>query len=84
MNILFSKAKQSDVKRKPILCNLYEACAKCLNEYNFEQQQCLKKGLLNNHPSWAFASLLPTNPPTQYLTTPFGNVPKGCVFRIKP
>ena len=49
-------------------------------EYNFEQRQCLKEGLLEVHPTCAFASILTTNPPTQYLATPFGSVPKGCIL----
>jgi len=51
-----------------------------VQEYNFEQQQCLKEGLLEVHPTCAFASILTTNPPTQYLATPFGSVPKGCIL----
>ena len=43
MNVLFSKVKQSEAKRDPVMCSLYEAHAKCVQEYNFEQQQCLKK-----------------------------------------
>ena len=46
----------------------------------FEQQQYLKEGLLNDHPACAFAKLLSTNLPTQYLATQFGSVPTGCVL----
>jgi len=76
MNVLFSKAKQYEAARRdPVLCSLYEAHAKCVQEYNFEQQQCLK-----DLPACTFASMLATDPPTQYLATQFGNVPKGCVL----
>ena len=70
LNILFSKAKQSDVKREPVLCSLFETHAKYLQELNSEQQLCLEEGLLNDHSTCAFASILPTNSPTQYLITP--------------
>ena len=63
MNMLFSKAKQSEAKSDPVMCSLYKAHAKCVQEYNFEQQQCLKEGLLNDHPACAFTKLLSTNPP---------------------
>ena len=80
MNVLFSKVKQSEAKRDPVMCSLYKARVKCVQEYNFEQQQCLKEGLLNYHSACAFAKLLSTNPPTQYLATQFGSVPTGCVL----
>ena len=38
MNVLFSKAKQSEAKRDTVMCSLYEAHGKCVQEYNFEQQ----------------------------------------------
>ena len=62
------------------MCSLYEARAKSVQEYNFEQHQCLKEGFLEVHPACAFAKIQTTDPPTQYLATPFGNVPMGCVL----
>ena len=79
MSVFFSKAKQSESKRDLVLCSLYEARAKCVQEYNF-QQQYLKAGLLKDHPTCAVASILATDPPTQYLATPFGNILKGSVL----
>ena len=80
MNVVFSKAKQSESKRDPVMCSLYEARAKCVPEYKFEQQQYLKEGLLEVHSACAFAKIHTTDPPTQYLATPFGNVPTSCAL----
>ena len=59
---------------------MYEARYKSVQEYNFEQQQCLIDGLLKDHPACAFAKILSSDPPTQYSATPFSNFPTGCVL----
>jgi len=59
--------------------SLYEAHAKSVQDYNFEQQHGLKSGLLDDHPSHAFAQLLSDNPPEKFVNTPFGCTPKGSI-----
>ena len=73
----FSKAKQSEAKKEPVTCS---GCAKSVQEYNFKLQQCLKDGLLKDHPACAFAEILSSDPPTKYSASPFGNFPTGCVL----
>ena len=79
-NVFFCKAKQSEAKKDPIICSLYEARTKCVQEYSFEQQQCLKEGLLQDHLTCAFAQILACDPPEEYMNTPFGSVPKGSLL----
>ena len=52
---------------------------KLVQDCNFEQQG-LKSGLLEDHPSCAFARMLPDNPPDDFISTPFGYIPKGSVL----
>ena len=80
MNIAYSKAKQSDGKRDPVTCTLYEARAQVTQDYCFEQQKNLKTSLLNHFPSCAFAQVIPEMPPEEYINTPFGNMPKGSIL----
>ena len=53
-------------RKTPVVCSLYEAHAKSVQDYNFEQQHGLKSGLLDDHPSCAFAQLSPDNPPEEH------------------
>ena len=80
INVAFCKAKQCEAKKDPIICSLYEARAKCMQVYSFEQQQCLKEGLLEVHPICAFAKMLSHDPFEEYVDTPFGSVPKSSVL----
>ena len=82
MSIAYCKAKQStsQAKKNPVVCSLYEARAKSVQDYNFEQQHDLKSGLMDDHPSCAFAQLLPDNPPEEFVSTPFGCTPKGSIL----
>ena len=36
--------------------------------------------MLDDHPSCAFAQLLPDNPPEEFVSTPFGCTPKGSIL----
>ena len=36
--------------------------------------------MLDDHPSCAFAQLLPDNPPEEFVSTPFGYTPKGSIL----
>jgi len=82
MNIAFCKAKQSatEAKKDPVICSLYEARAKSMQEYSYEQQQSLKLGLKEDHSSCAYAHILPDIPPKDFVSTPFGSVPKGSIL----
>ena len=80
MNVAFCKAKQCEAKKDPIICILYKARAKCMQVYSFEQQQCLKEGFLEDHPTCAFAKMLSHDPLEEYVDTPFGSVPKSSVL----
>ena len=82
MSIAYCKAKQSasQVKKNPVVCSLYEARTKSVQDYNFEQQHGLKSGLLDDHSSCAFAQLLPDNPPEEFVSTPFGCTPKDSIL----
>ena len=35
---------------------------------------------MDDHPSSAFAQLLPDNPPEEFVSTPFGCTPKGSIL----
>ena len=48
--------------------------------YDFEQQQCLKEGLLEDHPTCAVAKMLSHDPLEECVDTPFGSVPKSSVL----
>jgi len=75
MYVLFSKAKQSEAARRdPVLYK---------QEYNFEQQQYLKEGLLQDLPACAFANILATDTPTQYLAISFGFKEAGRVTALQ-
>jgi len=78
MSIAYCKAKQpaSQAKKYPVICSLYEACAKSVRL----EQNGFKSGLLDNYPTCAFAHLLPDNPPQEFVNAPFGNTPKGSVL----
>jgi len=82
MNITFCKAKQSTIeaKKDPVICSLYEARAKSLQGYSYEQQQSLQHGLKEDHPSCAYAQILPDLPPEELVSTLFGRVPKGSIL----
>lgn len=82
MSIAYCKAKQSasQAKKNPIVCSLFEACAKSVQDYNFEEQHGLKSGLVDDHSLYAFAQLLPDNPPEEFVSTPFGCTPKGSIL----
>jgi len=82
MNIAFCKANQSttEAKKDPVICSLYEARAKSMQEYSYEQQQSLKQGLKEDHSSCAYARILPDIPPKDFVSTPFGSVPKGSIL----
>ena len=40
----------------------------------------MKEGLLQDHPTCAFAQILACDPPEEYMNTPFGSVPKGSLL----
>ena len=81
MTVTFCKAKQGiDSKKTPAVCNLYEARASVIQEYNHEQQLKLKEGLVLNKPTCAFAQILMNSSAEHLITTPFGAVPKGKVL----
>ena len=54
-------------QRDPITCTLYGARVNCVQEYSYDQQQCLKEGLLEDHPACAFVKMLIHVPPEQYI-----------------
>ena len=83
MNVTFCKAKQSqtDAKKNPVICSLYEARAHAMQDYNHEQQLKLNEGLVQHKPTCAFAQIFPGSITTQDLTTTsFGIVPKRSVL----
>ena len=83
MNVTFCKAKQcqTEAKKNPVICSLYEARAHAVQDFNHEQQMNLKQGLIQHKPTCAFAQILPASTITQDLmTSSFGVVPKGSVL----
>ena len=81
MNVSFRKAcqRQSTPKRDPVVCTLFEARARAVQEYSEKQQQDLRAGLQQCHSKCAFSHTLRAVP-EELVATKFGHVPKGSIL----
>ena len=82
MNVTFCKAKQcqTDIKKNPAICTLYETRALALQDYTYKQQQNLKENLSQCKPTCASAQIFPSSVIQDLMTTPFGVVLKGNIL----
>ena len=81
MNVSFRRASQSqsNPKRDPIICTLFEVRSQAMQEYNDQEQHGLRIGLSQYQPQCAFSHTL-RETPEEFVTTQFGRVPKGSVL----
>ena len=82
MNVTFCKAKQcqTDIKKNPVICTLYEARSHALQNYSYEQQMNLKEGLVQCKPTCGFAQILPESAIQNVTMTPFGAAAKVSIL----
>ena len=86
MNVTFCKVKQcqTEARKNPVICSLYEARAHAMQDFNHEQQLNPKQGLIQHKPTCAFGQILLASITTKDLmTTSFGVVPKISVLHYQ-
>ena len=81
MNVSSRRASQtqSTPKRDPVVCTLFEARARAVQDYSEKQQHDLRAGLQQCQPKCAFSHTLRVVP-EEFVTTQFGRVPKGSIL----